>query len=661
LICDDLEISLDVEDFTSWISGEEYLKDFLRNVYRDGQLKLETNGETACGVIEGFSRLVSADKIDAAQYELPDRRSIPVNAVKSYVKRKFGEPESDSIDELRERARTEVRTAAHEVDLSDSLLELTLPTGIGKTLTSLDAALVLRDRIERENGSLPRIVYTVPYTSIIDQNFTVFKTVLANAIGEQVDSELLLKHHYLSDSTYVTDDTRDPDQDADREMMLTERWESEFVATTFVQFLESLVVPSNAQSMKVPNLEDAIVLMDEVQAIPARYWDVVQEVFEILSDRLNCTFIAMSATQPGLFDDATSLVGNQDGNETSSNSQNRYFERLDRVTFQFDQSISNESLSHADLADRVSMHAQSNPNEDLLVVCNTIGSATDLFEELTDRPTSVDTSLVYLSSAVRPKDRRRRIERLRSSDNERFIVVSTQVVEAGVDIDMDAVWRDFAPFDSIVQAAGRCNRDWKSQARGVVTVVSIADDGDRPARAIYDDPRLHATCRTITENANIPYETPEYEVTSDLVDRYFDVVKEIKHTNESLTELRSWQFEDAEISLIEDTLSAEVFVTTEHEMNNGGKPSTYTAMQKAVEKGNLAAIARAKPAFYENVVTVNLYSETSDRAADVRSLPLPDTGLGVYFLNADSRRYEKWYNKDTGFSIPDSTVDARLI
>lgn len=660
-ICNDLEIPLDIEDFTEWISGEEYLKEFLRNVYRNGQLTLETSSETACGVIEGFSRLVSADKIDAAQYSLPDRRSIPVNAVESYIKQEFGEPESNSINELREHARTEVRAAAHEVDLSNSLLELTLPTGFGKTLTSLDAALILRNRIERANGSRPRIVYTVPYTSIIDQNFTVFETVLANATGEQVDSELLLKHHYLSDSTYMTDDARDPDQDADRAMMLTERWESEFVATTFVQFLESLVVPSNAQSMKIPNLKDAIVLMDEVQAIPARYWDIVREVLDILSDRLNCKFIAMSATQPGLFDNATSLVGNQDGDETNSSSQNQYFKQLDRVTFKFDQSISNDSLSHADLADRISTHAQSNPDEDLLVVCNTIRSATDLFEELKCRLISADTSLVYLSSAVRPKERRQRIKRLRSSEDERFVVVSTQVVEAGVDIDMDAVWRDFAPFDSIVQAAGRCNRDWDSKSNGVVTVVSIANDGDHPAWAIYDDPRLHATHQIITGNANIPYETSEHEVTSVLVDRYFDVVEDVKQTSESLTELRSWQFEDAGISLIEDTLSAEVFVTTDQETKTDGKPPTFTAMQEAVEKGDRAAIARAKPVFYENVVTVNLYSETSDRAADIRSLPLPDTDLGVYFLNADSRRYEKWYDEYTGFSIPDSTVDARLI
>lgn len=413
--------------------------------------------------------------------------------------------------------------------------------------------------------------------------------------------------------------------------------------------------------MKIPNLEDAIVLMDEVQAIPARYWDVVREVLEILSDRFNCTFIAMSATQPEIFDNATKLVGNEDGDETTSSSQNRYFKQLDRVTFQFDQSINNEPLSHADLADRVSTYAQSNPNDDLLVVCNTIRSATDLFEELKRRLTSADRSLVYLSSAVRPKDRRQRIERLRSSNNERFVVVSTQVVEAGVDIDMDIVWRDFAPFDSIVQAAGRCNRDWDSKSRGVVTVVSIVDDGDHPARAIYDDQRLHATRQTITENADIPYETHEHEVTSSLVDRYFDIVEEVKHTSESLPELQSWQFEDAEISLIEDVLSAEVFVTTDQEMKKGKKPSTFTAMQKAVDQGDHAAIAQAKPEFYENVVTVNLYSETSDRATDIQSLPLPDTDLGVYFLNADSQRYGKWYDEYTGFSIPDSTVDARLI
>lgn len=661
LVCDALEIPLDIKEFASWVSDEEYLKEFLRTIYRDGQLNLETSSEDAYGVIEGYSRLVSADKIDAAQYERPDRRPIPVNSVASYVEQEFGEPAPNSIDELRERARIEVRAAVQEIDLSQSIFELTLPTGIGKTLTSLDAALILRDRIEQERDVQPRIVYTVPYTSIIDQNFTVFETVLANATDEQIAPELLLKHHYLSDSTYVTNDMRDPDQDADRAMMLTERWESEFVATTFVQFLESLIVPSNAQSMKLPNLEDAIVLLDEVQAVPARYWDVVRKVLELVSDRFNCIFIAMSATQPALFDDAIPLIDTQNSDKTNTSNQNRYFERLDRVTFQFDQSINNEPLSHATLADRVSTYARSNPDEDLLVVCNTIRSATTLFEELTDRSTTGDTSFVYLSGAVRPKDRQRRIKRLRSSDKEQFVVVSTQVVEAGVDIDMDAVWRDFAPFDSIVQAAGRCNRDWNSQARGIVTVVSIADDGDHPARAIYDDPRLHATRRIITENAGIPYETPEYEVTSDLVDRYFDIVKEVKQTNDSLTELRSWQFEDAEIELIENTLSAEVFVMTGQETNTGEKPSTFTAMQKAVETGDRAAIARAKPAFYENVVTVNLYSETSDRATDLQSLPLPDTDLGVYFLNTDSRRYGEWYNEDTGFSIPDNTVDARLI
>lgn len=657
-VCDSLEIPLTVEGFASWVTEEEYLKEFLQHVYRNGKLQIDTDCETACDVIVGFSRLVSADKIDAAQYELPSRRSIPADTVDSYVTQEFGEPETDSIDKFRERARAEVRAAAQEVELSESLLEISLPTGLGKTLTSVDAALILRNRIQKENEPPPRIVYTVPYTSIIDQNFTVFESVFAGVGDGQIDSELLLKHHYLSDSTHVMDDTKDPDQDADRAMMLTERWESEFVATTFVQFLESLVVPSNAQSMKLPNLEDAIVLMDEVQAIPARYWDVVQEVLEILADQLNCTFIAMSATQPGIFDETTSLVG---GRNDTTNYRNRYFEGLDRVTFQFDESITNDPLSHTDLADRVSSHARSNSRDDILVVCNTIQSATELFEELQERLRSADASLMYLSSAVRPKDRRRRIDQLRSSEEDRYVVVSTQVVEAGVDIDMDAVWRDFAPFDSIVQAAGRCNREWGSDSKGIVTVVSIKDDGDCPARSIYDDPRLHATRRTIRDNGDIPYSAPESKVTSDLVDRYFSIVEAVKDTSESLNELGSWQFEDAEISLIEDVLSAEVFVTTTEKTAKRGKPESFTTMQEAIWEGDRAAIAQAKPSFYDNVVTVNLYSETSDRAKDIRSLPLPDTDLGVYFLDAGSHRYDKWYNSDTGFTIPDDTVNARLI
>lgn len=661
MLCDEVGLPLTVENFAEWISSERYLKEFLTNVYRDGQLILDTGSESACSVIESYARLVSSDKIDAAQYQLPDRCSISETAVESYVQQEFDKPDPGSLDYFREEARKEARTAAREVDLSESLLELTLPTGLGKTLTSLDAALVLRNRIESVQGVEPRIVYTVPYTSIIDQNFDVYESVLTRGEEEEVGPRRLLKHHYLSDSTHVTERSRDPDQDADRAMLLTERWESEIIATTFVQFLESLVVPSNEQSMKLPNLEHAVVLMDEVQAIPARYWDVVREVLEILGDRLNCTFVAMSATQPGLLD-GTPLVGARRSEEKSAEPVNSYFDQLDRVTFNFDDSLSNAPIDHETLADRVSEHAQSEPDDDLLVVCNTIDSARRLFEELEETNSLDDTSLVYLSSAVRPKDRRRRIERLRSSTEDRFVVVSTQVVEAGVDIDMDIVWRDFAPFDSIVQAAGRCNREWNADSQGSVTVVSLQDeDGNRPARAIYDDARLHATRQTIVDHASIPYSAAEYKVTGELVDQYFDLVEEVKETDESLRELKEWQFEDARITLIEDALSVEIFVAKETDAGANEKPKAFTAMQEAVANGDQGAVARSKPDFYDNVVTVRIYSETSDRATDVQSLPLPDTDLGTYYLNANSDRYDDWYDENTGFMIPESTVDTRLI
>ncbi len=648
-ICDELGVPLDIEIFSEWIDSRDYLRDLLQNVYCNGQLQFDTGSKNAWTVIETYSRLVAADKIDAAQYDQLNRSPIPADAVSSYIEDEFGEPEPDTIDELRNEARMEVRTAVKQADFSKSLFELTLPTGAGKTLTSLDAALILRNKIESETGSRPRIVYTVPYTSIIDQNVAVFNDVLSTACDEMIDPERLLKHHYLSDLTHVTDDT---DQNADRALMLTARWESELIATTFVQFLESLIVPSNRQSMKLPNLEDAVVIIDEVQAVPAQYWDVVREVLNLLAENFNCTIIAMSATQPRLFETATPLVGTDAGDETDSSPYNTYFERLDRVSFQFDESITTEPVSHSDLSDQIATYARSHHEEDCLVVCNTIQSATTLFEELSERPFSDDTSLVYLSSAVRPKDRKQRIERLRESTSDRFIVVSTQVVEAGVDIDMDAVWRDFAPLDSIVQAAGRCNREWDDTSRGVITVVSIAEDGDHPAHAIYDMPRLDATRRILTDSGEIPYEATEYEVTSDLVDSYFDCIESRKKTNESLTELQSWQFEDAEIALIDDTLTAEVFVMTEDETDDGSPPPSFTAMQDAVKEGDRGAIARAKPAFYDNVVTVNLYAATSNRADEIQSLPFPDTDLGVYLLNADSPRYSNWYDSETGFAIP---------
>lgn len=648
---DDLGIELDIESFCTWIKSSQYIKDVAESLSYAGSVS-EQPLDSSFQVVELFSQLVAADKLNAAGYDLPSRKHVPADAVESYIQDRFGSPSAETIDQLRADARESARDQLRDFDSLPGILTLTLPTGSGKTLTALDLALQIRQRKQLAEENRPRIVYALPFTSIIDQNFEVFSEVLEHAGVESIP-EVLLKHHYRSRDDYVTGshDSEATDGEFWRDLMLTNRWESEVTTTTFVQLLESLVVPSNSQSIKLPNLRDAVIILDEVQAIPTKYWDVVRACCEQLAADWGCTFIAMTATQPGIFADAPSLVPNADD----------YFEQLDRVRFEIDDSVFDQPLSIETLSERVVSEVRSSPS-DVLVVCNTIGSARQVFDSIRSQlqTDSKELRLEYLSSAVRPRDRRDRITALRSTDREQRVVVSTQVIEAGVDLDFDIVIRDFAPLDSLVQAAGRCNRHAIGGSGGRVDFVCLVDDdGTEPATAIYDSPRLDATRRAFTNVLSGSTSLSESVVTTEVVSSYFSELSNIKNTDGSIPELQRWQFDSARIRLIPDSFSVDVFVVgsdsaeSDHEL--------YDDYAQAVRYNKRARARELKPDFYDCVVSVNLYSPRSERSEKIKRLPLPDDELGVYLLPAHKEEYKAWYSEKTGLRLPESTVESRLL
>ncbi len=648
-IYDSLGVPLDVAQFCEWITSKQYLKDISGALSYRGSLG-EHPLESSFHVIELFSQLVAADKLAAAGYTLPCRTRLPSDAVDSYIEEQFGPPTPGTINELRTDARIAARTQLETYDSLPDVVTLTLPTGSGKTLTALDIALQLRKQKRRPGSTPPRIIYALPFTSIIDQNFEQFREVFDHA-GFDTTPEILLKHHYRSRDDYVVAGSDVTDEGFWRDLMLTDRWESEVVTTTFVQLLESLVVPTNSQSLKLPNLRNAVVILDEVQAVPVKYWEVIRSCCKQLADDWGCTFIAMTATQPGMFADAPPLVPNR----------NNYFHQLERVTFEIHESLFGDPLPLEELTEHVEQRVLSTSRPDVLVVCNTIRSAQRVFELLSNSlcRTDRELELAYLSSAVRPMDRRDLVASLRDEATHQRVVVSTQVIEAGVDLDFDTVIRDFAPLDSLVQAAGRCNRHQLSGGGVVEFVTTVDDSGRKPANAIYDTPRLDATQRAIKSVMADDDPIMESVMTTDAVATYFDELDTVKTTDVSIEALTHWQFENARISLIPEALSVDVFVVGPDTPQSDQE--VYDDYAEAVRHNEHSRAHALKPDFYDRVVSVNLYTPDSDRAASIQKLPLPDDELGVYRLPAHQPGYDEWYDRQTGFKIPESTVNSRLL
>lgn len=397
-------------------------------------------------------------------------------------------PTQQRLYEIRNSVYQEATAAIQSKPLSElypSVLSLTAPTGSGKTLTALGCAFRLRERLQQEKGFAPRIIYALPFVNIIDQNFEVTKQVLSRLEDFKAnESNYLLKHHHLAPLAFKEDESRSNDE----ALLLTESWESEVIVTTFVQLLESLITNRNRALKKLHNIAGSIVILDEVQSIPYEQWRLVEHVLTTLTQCLGCTVLQMTATRPRMLTSAKELLEKPE----------KHFEGLARTILTPQQEITSiEELANFTIG-------QKTPEKSVLVVLNTIRSAVELYDKLKSDelsqeerfiPYREDKSLkcsdkpliVYLSTNITPWQRKRRVRMLRRymKLGIKPIVISTQVIEAGVDLDFDVVIRDQGPLDSIIQVAGRCNRNASNDAREVYIIYLKRDDGSEDAQLVY--------------------------------------------------------------------------------------------------------------------------------------------------------------------------------
>jgi len=423
-----------------------------------------------------FSTLIDADKRHSARVREVKRLELPSDLICLYKERKFSRVGTQGINALREEI---FRHAAERITcapLSQRFFTLTAPTGSGKTLAVLNAALILRQRLKEAFGFSPRIIYALPFTSIIDQTYQVLYELMGETLPgfASAPSAYLLKHHHLTEISYRDLEDGDPRR-FDEAMLLVESWQSEVVVTTFVQLLHTLIGYRNRMLKKFCRLGQAIIIMDEVQNIPAEYWPLVTEVLKKAAEELDLRLILMTATRPEWFEpqETLELAGDPEDVE-------RYFRTLDRVRLL----VEPGQYRVQEVAELFAR--RFDPSQSHLVVLNTIRSSVDFYHCLKELLPK-GTPLYYLSTNIVPFERERRIEALRTAlrRGEKPVLVSTQVVEAGVDLDFDVAWRDIGPVDAVVQVAGRCNRNFKKD-RGNVYLFSLVDEqGHSLATRVY--------------------------------------------------------------------------------------------------------------------------------------------------------------------------------
>jgi len=571
-----------------------------------------------------YSSLLNADKTDVVVNEdiNIERQIINPNIVDNYKKEKFVN-QKENINKLRDRIYNEVINKVKETSLDDKIFSLNVPTGVGKTLTSLSFALKLREKIENEKKFTPKIIYSLPFLSIIEQNYNVFEDLFLNVDGKAPGSSILLKHHHLSEITYKT---KENEFEIDEAELLIEGWNSEIIVTTFWQFFHTLFSNKNSLIRKFHNLINSIIILDEIQTIPHKYWRLISESLKFLTNKFNSYIILVTATQPLIFEEKEikELVENKE----------KYFKEIDRVNLNINLNV----LHINEFKNIIAEDLNKNKDKNILIVLNTIKSSIDIFNFI-KKINLKDTEIYYLSTNIIPRDRLKRINRIKENkSSKRKVIISTQLVEAGVDIDADIVYRDFAPLDSINQVAGRCNRNLKEE-KGNVYIFILKDEKQELYKYIYDAFLVSKTKDIFNSINNKVIEEPRI---LELNNRYFIKVREgmsDDESNENLRYLYTLSFKEIgeKFKLIEeDYLKVDVFIEIDDEAKEVWREfKQIKKIENLFERKK--EFLKIKKKFYDYVISVEKKYVFKE----------PDEGTNIIHIGMNELMHS--YNIDTGF------------
>ncbi len=447
-----------------------------------------------------FSCLVDADYLDTERYFTGQDR-VPMRFDAMALGGRFSEYVLGLSSGAEDTSVNAVRRSVYEACLRASELppgpfSLTAPTGSGKTLAAMAFALEHARRYD-----LRRVIVVLPFLAIIEQNARVYREAL-NRDGED---DVVLEHH--SAVVGDVDEGEDVSEAKLRAKQATENWDAPVIVTTAVQFLESLFSRRPGRCRKLHNIARSVVIFDEVQTLPFPLLDPILSVLRDLAKDFGVTSLLCSATRPTFARSANLPSGFVPGECREVIEEPREtFEALGRARLELHLRKGGEWSWH-DLADRLASEPKA------LVIVNLRKHAQALYDVLKGRGFA---NIFHLSSTMCPAHREKVLGRKDAPsagtiygalEDGHCLVVSTQVIEAGVDIDFPAVYRAMAPLDSIIQAAGRCDREGlltKAAGSPAGRVVVFCPEGDRVTPPGYYLRASNAAIGFLTEHAGGP-------------------------------------------------------------------------------------------------------------------------------------------------------------
>lgn len=413
-----------------------------------------------------YSTLVDADYLDTERFMTPESADAReardlasmeelLAKLEAHMAELMGTAKDTPVNRARRSVYEDCLTAAAQ---PCGLYTMTVPTGGGKTLSSM--AFALRHAVER---GMDRVIVAIPFTSIVEQTAATLKDVLG--------AENVLEHH----SNYDFGDLDNEEKAGQR--LAVQNWDAPIVVTTNVQLFESLFSNKPGKSRKVHNMAKSVIVLDEAQTLPDSLLKPSLAMLEELVAGYDASVVLCTATQPAL-----------EGLWPFGAEPREIVQRRELFVEAFGGRVVYESLGEieeADLVERVASRHQ------VLCVVGTRGLARTIYDDVIARATeqgdlpdskrAFDEGFFHLSAFMVPAHRSAMLERIRTrlDNKERCVVVSTQLVEAGVDVDFPEVYRELAGLDSIVQVAGRCNREGCLAGGGTVRVFECSVDGER--------------------------------------------------------------------------------------------------------------------------------------------------------------------------------------
>lgn len=575
---------------------------------------------------EVFSRLIFTDKYEAIFKQR--YMDIHFNEPEKYVEQLeyHLSQKTNALSSVRNSARREIIEKYHQ-NSDKCIYIIEAPTGIGKTFTALHLALEIVKQKKKK-----RLITALPMTSIIDQSYEEYSIIF--------DEKILLKYHHLTRNKQRNTITNKEEIDEQeyfkqKDSLLTKSWaDDNVIITTFNQIFNLFYSNKNRDLIKFWTLRDSVIIMDEIQAIPRVLLKDIAKTISYLSNAFNIDFILMSATVPEI---KKFLAPNF----TVELLNNRYFtlEFNNRYNLQYDDTIDSKDS----LVNEIQKYCIN--GRSVLVVLNTKKMALEIFNELINEIDSVH----LLSAYFVPEHRKNKIEKISSKlkNGQKLVLISTQVVEAGVDFDFDCGFREFSPLYSIIQTAGRVNRENRHEVKESARLIII------PQISNYTPYHQNDLLKEEVENL-ISEGIYENQLLPALKD-YFKIA--INRTQPEMLvykKMENLEFQEVAKIFSDNYMKEMPFVTQLFiEIEQGLYEKFYESLESLYDmtKDNTIPLEKKMEAKIE---IRNIYKQVSRYVINVPSDYVRD--LDSFYMDCEMKvctfdELEEYYNFETGFNL----------